>query len=57
VAERPRGYRKLAGLPAWGLYAADGKLVASVRAFDAMEARDLFKRAGESGERVKRIDG
>jgi hypothetical protein len=36
-----RSYRGLMSLPAWGLYAADGSLLATI-ARPATEARDLF---------------
>jgi hypothetical protein len=44
-----RSYAEIAGLPAWGLYDADGKLVATVRAYDTAEAGDLFRQAGDRG--------
>ena len=47
-------YRRLAKLPAFGLFAA-GELVATVRAETAIEARDLFKQAGLQGDRVRRL--
>jgi hypothetical protein len=52
-----RSYRYLASLPAFGLFAADGKLVATVRAEDAPAARDVFKAHGYSGDgmRVRRL--
>lgn len=49
-----RSYRGLLAQPAWGLY-KDGKLVATIRAKDAYEARDLFKQHRLDGDRVKRI--
>lgn len=48
-------YRKLMELPAWGLYGQDGLLVAAVRAADAQEARELFRRAHYHGARVRRL--
>ena len=41
-------------LPAYGLYAG-GKLVATVRAAKALDARDVFREHGLTGDRVKRI--
>ena len=41
-------------LTAYGLYVGD-KLVASVRARDAQKARDIFKKAGLEGERVRPV--
>lgn len=43
------------GLPPWGLYDKDDKLVAAIRAINAYEARDAFRRAGMQGARVKAI--
>lgn len=40
--------------PAWTLLDADGKVVASIRAPTAIEARDTFKREGLTGVRVTR---
>lgn len=37
-------YRGLSRLPAWGLYSPSGDLLATVRAVNAWEARDLFRR-------------
>ena len=50
-----RSYRGLLAMPAWGLYDSYGMLVASVRAEDAVAARDIFRRSGFSGFRVRRI--
>jgi hypothetical protein len=49
-------YSGVSALPAWWLMDADGNLVASIRAATAVEARDLFKREGLSGVRVKRAE-
>jgi hypothetical protein len=38
-----RSYTGLMSLPAWGLFDRDGKLVASIRAKTAFEAKLLFK--------------
>ena len=50
-------YGALMHLPAWGLYNADGELVATIRAERAEVARDLFKAHGYEapGGRVKRV--
>lgn len=50
-----RSYRGLMGLPAYGLYDEAGALVATIRAATAFDARDLFRRHGLKGARVKRI--
>ena len=50
-----RSYSGLMRLPAWGLFDADGALVASVRAARAIEARELFRRQGLVGARVRRL--
>lgn len=50
-----RLYRRLITLPAWGLYDADGTLVATIRAEDAYVARDLFHVYGCEGVRVRRL--
>jgi len=42
--------------PAWHLMDAKGKVVASIRADSAIEARDVFKREGLQGVRVKKAD-
>lgn len=56
MAQRERrSYRNLMALPAWGLYDAAGQIVASVRAESAQAAREIFKREGHVGERVRRI--
>lgn len=55
MAASRRSYRGLMALPAWGLYDAIGALVASCRAALATDARDLFKRHGLQGARVRRI--
>jgi thioester reductase-like protein len=47
-------YRRALQLPAWGLYASE-QLVATVRADNAEAARQKFKKADMSGERVKKI--
>lgn len=49
-----RSYRRLAELPAYGLYVGD-KLVATVRAESAEVARDIFHRHGLRGLRVRRV--
>jgi hypothetical protein len=49
-----RSYRGLMALPAWGLYRGE-KLIASVRARDAYDARDIFRVHRLTGERVRRI--
>jgi hypothetical protein len=56
-----RSYRRLAELPAYGLFRASGELVASIRALSAAQARDLFRRAGygrqaQPGDRIRRLD-
>lgn len=48
-----RSYRGLSLMPAWLLYDGD-KVVASVRAVKAEDARELFKRAGLKGTHVRR---
>lgn len=56
VPVKGRGsYRGLMALPAWGLYDAADGLVATCRAKDAYVARDLFKRHGLEGARVRRV--
>jgi len=50
-----RSYSGLMRLPAYGLYDRDGKLVATIRANSAEEARDIFKRAFLNGDRVRRL--
>jgi hypothetical protein len=47
-------YAQQLALPAWWLVDAEGKVVASVRAETALEARDVFRREGQSGARVVR---
>jgi hypothetical protein len=49
-----RLYRRLIGLPAWGLYQGD-ELVATIRAENAYVARDLFREFGLTGDRVRRM--
>lgn len=36
-------YRSLSRMPAWGLYDAQGRLIATVRARSAWEAREIFR--------------
>jgi hypothetical protein len=56
-----RSYRGLSQLPAYGLYNAHGELIATCRAANAEDARELFHRyVGKmpellDGRRVKRI--
>ena len=50
-----RSYSRLVKLPAFGLYDADDKLVASVRAGSIQEAVQLFRDAGLKGHRVTRL--
>jgi hypothetical protein len=53
-----RSYRGLMALPAWGLYEADGALVATIRAPGAPEAADLFEAHGferGAGRRVRLV--
>jgi hypothetical protein len=50
-----RSYSKLSRLPAFGLYDEDGRLVATIRADSAADARDLFRRHRLSGARVRRV--
>lgn len=52
-----RSYRGLSRLPAYGLYDTAGRLVATIRAASATDARDLFRRHGLSGARVRRVEG
>lgn len=42
------------GLPAFGLY-DENRLVATVRAQDAYAARDLFRKHGLTGRRVRLV--
>ncbi len=56
MADARRSYRGLLALPAFGLFDAAGELVATIRAHDATEARDLFRQYGMKGARVKRLD-
>jgi hypothetical protein len=49
-------YSGLSALPAWWLLDADDNLVASIRAESAVAARDLFKREGLQGVRVRKAD-
>jgi hypothetical protein len=51
-----RSYSGLMRLPAYGLYDAQAALVATVRAATASEARDLFRKHGMRGARVRRVD-
>lgn len=58
--ESRRSYRRVAGWPAWGLYDADGTLVATIRAESAQAARVLFIGTfgtGLRGARVRRVAG
>lgn len=48
-------YRGLMGKPAWLLYNGE-ELIASVRADDADDARELFRAAGLRGTHVRRAD-
>jgi hypothetical protein len=50
-----RSEDEIAELPAWGLYAANGHLVATTRALDALEAGNLFRDAGYRGKEVRWI--
>jgi hypothetical protein len=60
-----RSYKRLLGMPVWGLYSSDGQEVARTRAADAKDAREVFRHFAESygylpqvktGGRVKRIN-
>jgi hypothetical protein len=51
-----RSYRRVASLPAYGLYAGE-RLVATVRAESAEAARDIFRRHGLHGIRVRPVKG
>jgi hypothetical protein len=51
-----RSYRGLIRLPAFGLYDEAGALVATIRAATATDARDLFRRHGLSGARVRAVE-
>jgi len=51
-----RSYRGLMTLPAFGLYDTANRLVATIRAESAEAARDLFRRHGLRGARVRRIE-
>lgn len=46
-----RSYRKLLAMPAYGLYKGD-KLVATIRAENAYQARAIFRQHDLSGDRV-----
>lgn len=50
-----RSYSGLMRLPGWGLYDAAEGLVATVAAESAYEARDVFRRHGMTGVRVRRL--
>jgi hypothetical protein len=54
VRKRSTSYRKLSALPAFGLYSGE-RLVATIRAPDALDAREIFRRHGFAGTRVRRI--
>jgi hypothetical protein len=54
LADHRDSYRR--GMPAWGVYDAAGKLVATIRAPSAEEARGLFHRHGiRLSGRVRRL--
>jgi hypothetical protein len=55
VTRRRFSYSALSRLPVFGLYDWRGKLVATIRAADPYEARDLFRAHGLEGERVRRL--
>ena len=46
-------YGRLLRLPAWGLYDDDGKLLATVRARDAEDAKTVFVMYGYHGDDVR----
>jgi hypothetical protein len=46
-------YSRIIALPSWGLYRANGELVATIRAESAYAARDIFRRHGLEGARVR----
>jgi len=49
-----RSYRRLMSLPVWALFDRQ-KLVATVRAEDASEARQLFKDEGMKGTWLRKL--
>jgi hypothetical protein len=53
-----RSYRGLMGLPAWGVYDSGNRLVATIRAASAYDARALFHRHGiqVADGRVRRVE-
>ena len=54
---RSSSYARLMSLPPWGLYDAEGKLIATIRAHTAMAARELFRAHGYAleGGRVRKV--
>lgn len=53
---RRRGYSYLSRLPAWWLLDESQRVIASVRAVNADEARNLFKAHGLSGVSIRKGD-